>query len=217
MEGSINVAVLVYPGVEVIDMNGPIDVFIKANRFNGNKYRVYTVAESPEPVKSEHSAVQIIPEYTLTTCPRTDILIIPGQIMPTDSTEPFGRGSDTLRSWITGLAQTPETIIMSVCVGIYILAKTGLLANKKATTHFSALVDIQKEYKNITFIKNVRFVPDGNFITTGGVTSGIDGALYLVSMLDNPCTAQEVADIMVYNREASLPINTILYDNALFR
>lgn len=217
MNKVINVAVLVYPGVEVIDMNGPIDVFIKANSFNGNRYRVYTVAESPEPVKSENSAVQIIPEYTLTNCPRTDILVIPGQIMPTGSTESFGRGSDTLRSWITGLMQTPETIIMSVCVGIYILAKTGLLANRKATTHFQALVDIQKEYKDITFIKNVRFIPDGNFITTGGVTSGIDGALYLVSVLDSPCTAQKVADIMVYNREAPLPVNTILYDNALLR
>lgn len=213
MDGVINVAVLVYPGVEVIDMNGPIDVFIKANHFNGNKYRVYTVAESSEPIKSENTAVQIIPEYTLTTCPHTDILVIPGQIMATDSTESFGRGSDTLRSWIIGLAQTPETIIMSVCVGIYILAETGLLTNRKATTHFKALVEMQEKHSDIEFIKNVRFVPDGHFVTTGGVTSGIDGALYLVSVLDSPCTAQNVADIMVYNREASLPINTILYDN----
>lgn len=210
MAESINVAVLIYPGVELIDMNGPIDVFVKANRYNQNRYRVYTIAESPEPIGSENSAVSIIPEFTLHSCPRTDILVIPGQIMPAGSPEPFGSGSDALRSWISRVNQTPGITIMSVCVGIYILAKTGLLANKKATTHYAALAAMQEQYPDITFIKNVRYVPDENRVTTGGVTSGIDGALYIVSLLDGASIAQKVADVMVYNRDAPLPPNTIL-------
>jgi transcriptional regulator GlxA family with amidase domain len=206
----INVAVLIYRGIEVIDMNGPIDVFIKANRLSKkNIYRVFTVAESAGEIQSELSAVRIIPEYTLTNCPKPDIIVIPGQIMA-GGPKPFGIGSDELRTWIKEHGQDSGITIMSVCVGVYILAKTGLLANKQATTHWKTIQNIQQDYSNIRFIKNVRFVQDGNIISTGGVTSGIDGALHLIEKMDSPEVANGVANMMVYNREAPLPAGTIL-------
>jgi transcriptional regulator GlxA family with amidase domain len=64
-------------------------------------------------------------------------------------------------------------------------------------------------------VKNVRYEADGNFVTTGGVTSGIDGALYLIGKIDGPDIAQTVADIMVYNRDAPLPPGTILPPGSL--
>lgn len=210
MAETLNVAVLTYPGVELIDMNGPIDVFVKTNRYTEGKYRLFTVAESVEDIESEASAVQISPQYTLYNCPNPDIVIIPGQIMPAGSSRRFGIGSESLLAWINKQAQQPGITIMSVCVGAYILANTGLLAGKRATTHFAVLNDMQQEYRNITFIKNVRFIADGSFITTGGVTSGIDGALHLIETVDGPSIAKNVADIMVYNREAPLPPDTIL-------
>src|SRR6185436_15025681 len=113
-----------------------------------------------------------------------DIIVIPGQIMP-GSAGAFGGGSDRLIAWIKEQAQHTGITIMSVCVGVYILANTGLLANRRATTHWAAIRDgIQKQYPDIRFVKNKRFVADGNIITTGGVTSGIDGALYLVGIID---------------------------------
>ena len=212
MAQTIKVAVLIYPGIEVIDMNGPIDVFVKANRYNGNKYEVFTVAESAGEIKSELSVVHIIPDYTLGNCPQPDIIVIPGQIMPAGSTSAFGGGSNRLIDWIKEQSQHEGVTVMSVCVGIYILANTGLLNNRRATTHWMTMKDnsIQEEYPLIIFVKNERFVSDGNFVTTGGVTSGIDGALYLVSIIDDADTAQQVADIMVYNRDAALPPGTIL-------
>lgn len=206
----INVAVLTYPGVELIDMNGPIDVFVKANRYNQDKYRVFTVAESLGNIASERSAVIISPEYTFSTCPHPNIIVIPGQIMPDGSAEPFGSGSNRLVKWIKEQAQQPGTTIMAVCVGVYILAKTDLLVNRKATTHWMAISNIQQRYPEVSFIKNVRFAMDGNVITTGGVTSGIDGALHLIGIIDGPAIAQQVADIMVYNQDGPLPPNTIL-------
>lgn len=207
----INVAVLIYPGIETIDMNGPIDVFVKANRYNQNRYAVFTVAESAADIESELSVVRITPDYTLSNCPRPDIIVIPGQIMPKGSSASFGIGSDKLRDWIKEQAQHSGTIVMSVCVGIYIVAKTGLLTNRKATTHFKSISDVQDRYPEIQWIKNVRFVQDGNFITTGGVTSGIDGALHIIETTDGAEIAGTVADIMVYNRDAPLPPNTILH------
>jgi transcriptional regulator GlxA family with amidase domain len=212
MSYTVNVAVLIFPGVEVIDMNGPIDVFTKANRYNGGKYRVYTVAETAGDIECEGSTVRIVPDYTIENCPLPVIIVIPGQIMPVGSARPFGSGSEALITWIKNRAQHTGTTVMSVCVGAYILAHTGLLDEKRATTHWFAIKKLQTEYPNIDLIKNVRYVADGQFVTTGGVTSGIDGALYLIENIDGADVAQEVADIMVYNREAPLPPNTILPD-----
>jgi transcriptional regulator GlxA family with amidase domain len=214
MHAKINIAILVYPGVEMIDMNGPADVFLKANNLTAGKYHIYTVAESPEPLGSEASIVTITPAYTFKNCPEPDIIIIPGQIL---SENPYqsGSGSDELINWLKSISHKPGLTIMSVCVGAYILARTGLLAGKKATTHYAAIADLQIQYPEIHFVKNVRYVQDGNVVTTGGITSGIDGALHLIEKFDGPDIAQHVADIMVYNREAPLPPYTLLppYNN----
>lgn len=206
----MNVAILIYPGVEVIDMNGPVDVFVKANRLNFNKYKIFTVAESEDVIETEASVVRVTPEYTIDNCPRADVIVIPGQIMPLGSPRRFGKGSEKLIAWLRKQAQDPSTTIIAVCVGVYILANTGLLTGKQATTHYAAIDNIQQEYNGITFIKNVRFISAGNFITTGGVTSGIDGILYFISETEGADTAQSIADTMVYNRDAPLPPNTIL-------
>jgi len=209
MDTPLNVAILVYPGVEMIDMNGPADVFIKANNLNGGKYRLYTVAENNQPLISEASIVAITPAYSITNCPSPDIIVIPGQILSEDTYQ-SGSGSPALIDWLIQVSQKTGIIIMSVCVGAYILAKTGLLTGKKATTHYDAIDYLQKQYAKIQFIKNVRYVQDGNFITTGGITSGIDGALHLIEQLDSPDIAQQVANVMVYNTKAPLPPGTIL-------
>jgi len=210
MAVTINVAVLIYPGVEVMDMNGPIDVFTKANRSNHNRYHVFTVAESADDIETEGSTVRIKPFYTLDNCPPPGIIVIPGQIMPAGSSRSSGGGSEALINWLKDQAQRPDITIMSVCVGSYILANTGLLHEKNATTHWAAIETFKKEYPDIKLIKNVRYVSDGQYVTTGGVTSGIDGALYLVENIDGAKIAQDVADIMVYNRDAPLPPCTIL-------
>ncbi|MBS1520348.1 MAG: DJ-1/PfpI family protein [Bacteroidetes bacterium] len=209
MGTKLNVALLVYPGVEMVDMNGPADVFLKANNLTNGKYFIYTLAESPESFGSEASVVTITPTYTFDNCPEPDIIIIPGQII-SENPYMFGSGSETLIKWLQKMAVKPGIRIMSVCIGAYILANTGLLKNKQATTHYASITDIQSQYPDIRFVKNVRFVPDGNIVTTGGITSGIDGALYLIEKLDGGDIAQHVADIMVYNREAALPPYTLL-------
>lgn len=210
MQQTIKVAVLIYPGVELVDMNGPVDTFLKANMYNQGRYQIFTVAESAEAIKSEGAVVTVIPDYTLDNCPQADIIVIPGQVMPVGSPEMFGSGSDALIGWLQAQAKQEGIIIMSICVGAFILAKTGLLDGKKATTHWAAMASIQQQYPAIAFVQNVRFVRDGNFVSTGGITSGIDGALSLVSTLDSPAIALETADIMVYNTNAPLPPGTIL-------
>ncbi|MEO8887628.1 MAG: DJ-1/PfpI family protein [Mucilaginibacter sp.] len=198
----LNVAILIYDGVELVDMNGPLDAFLHANRYNGNRYNVYTVSATMDAIISEGNVVTIVPKYDITNCPNPDIIVIPGIINK--------QVNETIITWLTAMCENPERIIMSVCIGFFTLAQTGILSGKKATTHYLSISDAHNKYPDVIFEKNVRYVADGNIITTGGITSGIDGALYLIERLDNTIIAQQTADVMVYNREAPLPPFTIL-------
>lgn len=201
MQNTIKVAVLIYNGVELVDMNGPIDVFLKANRYNGNRYEIYTVAATMDTICGERKVVTITPQYDITNCPLPDVIVIPGIIdLEVDQ---------AMIGWIRTMGNQGVTV-MSVCIGLYTLAKTGLLSGKQATTHYLAIDDVHRQYPDIMLVKNVRFVEDGLIVSTGGITSGIDGALHLVEKYDGPLVAQQTADVMVYNREATLPPYTIL-------
>lgn len=103
-----------------------------------------------------------------------------------------------------------EKIILSVCVGLYNVAATGLLNGKKATTHYLAVRRFQEKYKDVHMIENTRVIRDGNLVSTGGIVCGIDGALRLLESFDGEEIAQQVADVMVYNRSSPLPVYTLL-------
>jgi transcriptional regulator GlxA family with amidase domain len=201
MKAPIKVAVLTYNGVEVVDMNGPIDVFLKANRYNDNKYEVYTVAATMDPIHSECEVVTITPRYDIYNCPEPDLIVIPGIIKLEVDPAMIG--------WIKQMGDKGKKI-MSVCIGLYTLAKTGLLSGRRATTHYLAMNAMHEQYPDIHLVKNVRVVKDGNFISTGGITSGIDGALYIVAENDGEVIAQQTADVLIYNRDAPLPPYIIL-------
>ncbi|WP_461177438.1 DJ-1/PfpI family protein [Virgibacillus ainsalahensis] len=83
--------------------------------------------------------------------------------------------------------------ICSVCTGAYILGETGLLDGKKATTHHSALKIVQEKYPHIRVLSDSKVVHDGNFISSGGVSSGINMALYLVEQIMGKATAERTA------------------------
>lgn len=209
----LKVAVVIFSGVELVDMNGPTDVFLHANRayntpFDNPRYKVFTVAESHALVEAEGKAVTIKPAMSIKECTEADIVVIPGRIDFTAQANSIP-ANQAIIDWIAMMAGKGSTIL-SVCVGLYSLAPTGLLNGKKATTHYLAMSYAQKTWPKIELIKNVRYVHDGQFVTTGGITSGIDGALYLVEQNDGDVIAQMVADIMVYNREAPLPPYTLL-------
>lgn len=213
-KGHMNVAVLVFNGVELVDMNGPVDVFVHANRykndpsFKGLPYNVYTVADKPDSIVSEDGAVTIKPAYTFANCPEPDLIVIPGRIANDgkDSSIPV---EQPYLDYISKMGAEKKNI-MSVCVGLYSLAATGLLNGKKATTHYLAIAYAEQTWKQVKFIKNVRCVEDGLFVTTGGITSGIDGALYVVKKHNSLTIAQNVADIMVYDMDAPIPPRTRL-------
>ncbi|MGK4567802.1 DJ-1/PfpI family protein [Flavobacterium sp. 3HN19-14] len=206
MKPTLNVAVIIYEGVELIDMNRQVDVFLYTNGIIKNRYNIYTIAETKNLVISEGGVVTIMPAFDFTDCPEPDVLIVPG-LLDQDLNPTVAK--DACLSFIKNII-LKEKIILSVCVGLYNVAATGLLSGKNVTTHYLAVASFQKKYTDLHVIKNKRVVSDGNLVSTGGVTSGIDGALHLLEQFDGDTIAQQVADMMVYNRTAPLPPYTLL-------
>lgn len=171
------IAVLLYEGVVLQDFAGPIEVFSKAKKLTKGNYEVFTVAMDTALVATENKILHIKPDHTIKKMPKADYLLIPGGSMPTiNRLVKNGTYTDFISEW----NQRPGTKTLSVCTGAYLLAETKALNGKKATTHYFVADDFSGQYPKIELVKNVRFVDGGKFITSSGITSGIDVSLYIV-------------------------------------
>jgi putative intracellular protease/amidase len=178
-EAGVKVGILIFNGVEIIDYTGPWEVFGSAN------FDVFTVAETRAPVTTA-MGMTVVPKYTLADAPQPDILLVPGG----DIHEPLGSAA-TLKWVAEQTAHVEHTL--SVCNGAFILAHAGLLDGLSATTTYHLLGKLQREFPKTRVLRDQRFVDNGKIITAGGLSSGIDGALHVVSKVRGQGTAQEVA------------------------
>lgn len=193
MERSRNVAILIFDEVEVLDFCGPFEVFsVTGKRDNLNPFNVYTVAEKAEPVLARNH-LSVNPRYTFLNSPEPDILLVPG-----------GYGTDremyneTLINWIINCSQKSE-LVLSVCTGVILLAKAGLLEGLAGTTHHMAL-NLLKEVAPNTVVRDTeRIVDNGKVIVSAGISAGIDMSLYVVSKLLGKEQALETARYMEYD------------------
>ena len=165
------VAVFLFTGVELLDFAGPAEVFSIADR--GRSFRVITVAESTQPLKTM-GGVTITPDYTFETAPRADVLVVPG-----GNTKAVGQAG---REWLRKASGEAE-ITMSVCFGAFLLADIGLLDGISATTHHWGIEGLKKAAPKCHVVTGRRYVDSGRIITTAGVTAGIDGALRVVERM----------------------------------
>ena len=181
------VAILLFNSAEIIDFAGPWEVF------GGAGFRVFTVAEKATPIVAVYGQ-KVTADYTFENCPKADVLLVPGGGVRTEVNNP------KLISWIQENAKR-ATHVISVCTGAFLLAKAGLLDGLTATTVSGGIDGLAKAGNNIKVVYDKRYVDNGKIITTAGLSSGIDGALYLVSKITNKVTAQKVALGIEYNWE----------------
>jgi transcriptional regulator GlxA family with amidase domain len=177
---SRNVAILVYDDVEVLDFAGPFEVFsVAGSEMPRTPYRAffpYTVGLGAGNIVA-YGGLSVTPRYTYLDCPDPDILIVPG-----------GEGSrrllkhPQLLAWLTAQAQRVE-IIASVCTGALVLARAGILAGKRATTHHGALARLPELEPSVTVVADARYVQDGKVWSSGGISAGIDMSLAIVKSL----------------------------------
>jgi transcriptional regulator GlxA family with amidase domain len=168
-----NVAVLVWPGAELLDFAGPCEVFNAAGQHR--LFNVYLVGLERQPVRTQ-GGVTVQPEFTLTDCPRPDITVIPGGDMrPVE-------GNLAVLAWVRKNSAENQ-LMMSVCTGAFVLAEAGLLDGLSATTHHFGYDALALNYPRVTVVRTARYVDNGRIITAGGVSAGIDAALHVVEKL----------------------------------
>jgi putative intracellular protease/amidase/YHS domain-containing protein len=182
------VAILVYPGVELLDFSGPGEVFAAAA--HRGAFEVFTVAATKEPVMSQ-GFVEVVPQYSIADSPRPDLLVIPGGNAGSVLENP------ELMAWVKQTAAKAEAV-MSVCNGAFVLARAGLLDGLEATTHWASIDALRREAPRTRVRDDVRFVDNGKVVTSAGVSAGIDAALHLVSRLLGEETAKGTARYMEY-------------------
>ena len=187
-QGSIPVAFLISEGAVVIDFSGPWEVFenVTVPGRSDAAFRLYTVAETMQPVRAS-GGMKIVPDFTLATAPAPKIIVIPAQREP----------SEAVLTWIRRASKTTD-VTMSVCTGAFVLAKTGLLSGKAATTHHGAYAELAMAFPDIRVKRGARFVEDGNLASAGGLSSGIDLSLRVVERYFGRDVAQKTAFWMEY-------------------
>ncbi|MFF2889126.1 DJ-1/PfpI family protein [Paenibacillus sp. NPDC057967] len=207
-----NVQIVLFDGFDLLDALAPYEVFYAAAMYADNAIRVELVtAEGARMVASGTNGLRI--EATGVLNPeQADIILVPGA-----SGQVEGDGPDTIpailnRAMQTGLTskveqalRQPDTIVVTVCGGSLLLAMGGLLEGRMAVTHHMGM-----EVLGATGAIPVqaRVVDDGNLITGGGVTSGLDVALYTVERELGPRIAHAVEQLFEYERRGTAWRNT---------
>src|SRR6184192_2308242 len=190
-QGQIPVAFLISDGAVVIDFCGPWEVFQDVNIPSSKEmpFRLYTVAETKKPIRTS-GGMQIVPDYTIQSAPEPKVIVIPAQSAPRPA----------VLEWLRKCSKTTD-VTMSVCTGAFVLAKTGLLNGKSATTYHGAFGSFAMEFPDIQLKRGARFVENGNLATAGGLSSGIDLALLVVERYYVFVVKQKTAYEMEYQGE----------------
>jgi YHS domain-containing protein/putative intracellular protease/amidase len=190
--GSIPVAFVVSQGTVMIDLAGPWEVFNSvmvmsrgARMDDQMPFQTYTVAENTDPVTL--GGIKITPQYTFASAPAPKIVVIPAQ----------GGQTETMLNWIRKASKTSD-LTMSVCTGAFVLASTGLLSGKLATTNHTSYKSLANQFPDISVKRGARFVETGNLATAGGLTSGIDLALRVVERYFGRKVAADTAYTLEY-------------------
>ncbi|MDJ0632941.1 MAG: DJ-1/PfpI family protein [Xenococcaceae cyanobacterium MO_188.B29] len=188
-----NLAILIFDGVEVLDFAGPFEVFAVTSELNNYEpFNVFLVAEAKGSFKAVNG-LKVISDYGIEDCPHPDILVVPGGIGTRNQ-----MNNQSLITWIKSIYEQAE-LVMSVCTGTRLLAKAGLLDGLEITTHHEAYDELRQLVPTALVNEQKRFIDRGKILTTGGISAGLDGSMYIVAKLLGTEIAQKTATYMEYN------------------
>lgn len=175
-------AAFVFPGFETLDYFGPMEMLGGL----GEQTKIITVAQTRDPVASVHGQ-RIVPDRQISDGVDYDLLLIPGGDTALDEGK-----DDALLAWLRDASDRAERV-MTVCTGSILLGMSGVLDGKRATTNkrdFTATVPLAP---NVDWVKEARWVQDGKFYTSSGVSAGMDMALAVVADLFGMPMADRIA------------------------
>jgi putative intracellular protease/amidase len=193
--GMIKVAFVISDHANVMDIAGPWEVFQDTMLHDEHgadimPFELFTVAPAKAPLHttgSNRPGLTLTPDYTFADAPTPDLVVVGAQ-----------SGDPGLKEWLKKIHAQDKTI-MSVCTGAFKLAEAGLLDGKQATTHHWYFGNMQNQFPDVKLVREVRYVQaDPITFTSGGLTSGVDLSLHIVSNYFGQTVAQSTADYMEY-------------------
>jgi len=180
---TVKIGLLLFPNVQLLDFVGPYEIFTATR-----DTETFLIGADIQPIAAS-CGLPIQPTATFDDCPQLDVICVPGG----GGVNPLLRDEATL-SFIRRQADGAR-YVTSVCTGSLLLGAAGLLKDKKATSHWSAVDYLEKFGATYT---PGRVVRDGNLITAGGITSGIDFGLVMIAELFGQEEAEAVQLMMEY-------------------
>ncbi|MGW0331818.1 GlxA family transcriptional regulator [Streptomyces sp. NPDC003011] len=165
------VLLVLFDGVQSLDVTGPWEVFAGAERHSPGTYRLRTASLDGAAVRAS-SGLALVPDEALAGAPDPHTLLVPG-----------GRGTRSpdpaLTDWLREHGPRARRLV-SVCTGAILLAEAGLLDGHRVTTHWAYGARLARDHPAVEVDPDPIYVRDGHVSTSAGVTSGIDLALALV-------------------------------------
>ena len=191
------IGIVVFPDVEELDFVGPWEVFNMINtvaRHRGQTERVHVelISKSGGMVRCV-KGLRVDTDAAMAEVDALDVILVPGG----NGTRPLIKDAVVV-DWVRGIAPVCEWVT-SVCTGAFVLAKAGLLEGRRAATYWGAYDEFRALGLKGELVPHVRYVRDGNVVTSAGVSAGIDMALWLVGQWFDPQFARDVQRAMQYD------------------
>ncbi|KAJ4295082.1 hypothetical protein N0V90_007090 [Kalmusia sp. IMI 367209] len=197
-----NIGIILFPGFQLLDITGPLDVLNILSR--STTLNLSILAATLDPVTTKHElqdgkgsnfGESIVPTHTFATAPQDlEVLIIPGGF-GSRKEENIEGVIDFTRAYYPKLKW-----LLTVCTGSAILAKTGVLDGRRATSNKKAFTWVKEQNDKVNWVAKARWVVDGNIWTSSGVAAGIDMIYAWVAEIWDEETAAELADSSEYER-----------------
>jgi transcriptional regulator GlxA family with amidase domain len=181
------VGAILYNNFELLDLYGPLEMF---GALPGN-FNIVTVSDQAGPVASLPGP-RTVADYSYADCPPLDLILLPGGIGTMAELE-----NDSLLNFLRERS-TEAQYTMSVCSGSAILARAGLLDGRRATSNKQLFKVATSQSDKVEWVEHARWVEDGPFITSSGVSAGIDMSLAVIARLYGDEHAQRIADFTEY-------------------
>tara|TARA_B110000438_G_scaffold95271_1_gene94581 strand:+ start:137 stop:733 length:597 start_codon:yes stop_codon:yes gene_type:complete len=187
---SYTTGILLFDHLEELDAIGPWEVFTMAANVRGSG-KVVTISEHGGMVKCA-KGLRIQSDYSFGEAPPLDVILVPG-----------GMGTRTevnnkvVIDWIAKVAPGC-TWVTSVCTGSMLLIESGIARDKRVTTHWAFVDTLRERGGAAAVVDDMRFVRDGNIVSSAGVSAGIDMSLWIIGQTDSPAFAREVQKRIEY-------------------
>jgi putative intracellular protease/amidase len=183
----LRVAAIIFPGFEVLDLFGPVELL----SMPADAFSIITVAERAGAVESAQGP-RVVAERALSSSADYDVVLVPGGVGTRQEV-----ANAALLDWLRK-AETSAHIVASVCTASALLARAGMLDGRRATSNKIAFDWVKDQGPGVHWVRKARWVEDGKFFTSSGVSAGMDMTLAMIARLLGRTAAEDAAQRAEY-------------------